>query len=81
MIMIIIVMRSGRPLRCKPESTTLLTLLPVFLSQPRAGFFLPEFSLNNSFTFFEQRRQFWPSIIPDASGPHYFHRKRTGDTQ
>ncbi|QHM93012.1 hypothetical protein FGE25_01465 [Kosakonia sacchari] len=32
--------------RCgNPESTTLLTLLPVFLSQPRAGFFLPAICL------------------------------------
>ena len=39
MIMIIIAMRSGETLTAKPESTTLLTLLPVFLSQPGAGFF------------------------------------------
>ncbi|KAB1000013.1 hypothetical protein FZI39_13175 [Cronobacter sakazakii] len=39
MIMIIIVMRSGGTPTDHPESTTLLTLLPVFLSQPGAGFF------------------------------------------
>ncbi|EKY3118100.1 hypothetical protein SMY46_002739 [Cronobacter turicensis] len=39
MIMIIIAMRSGGTPTDHPESTTLLTLLPVFLSQPGAGFF------------------------------------------
>lgn len=38
MRMIIIVSRSEDP-RGEPESTTLLTLLPVLLSQPGAGFF------------------------------------------
>ncbi|RTY57208.1 hypothetical protein EKL29_12155 [Pantoea sp. YU22] len=31
----------------KPESTTLLTLLPVFFSQPGAGFFLSRFPVSS----------------------------------
>ena len=63
MIMIIIVMHSGGTLAESPEGTTLLTLLPVFLSQHFAGFFFAVNNLRGSFTFFERRRQFSPSMI------------------
>ncbi|QAR44514.1 hypothetical protein EQG67_01470 [Kosakonia cowanii] len=48
--MIIIAMRSGKPYG-NPESTTLLTLLPVFLSQPGAGFFFTCYSAARFFSF------------------------------
>ena len=70
--MIIIAMRFGTS-PDKPESTTLLTLLPVFLSQPRAGFFLPVALFSKAhhsdqifFINFEQRREVFQLSIEPA---------------